>query len=65
MAGVEIMITGEGFSEFGSRIGGLVNCIARLEVQATERENRRIITSERTTRRSVDLSEAVAAKTAL
>jgi hypothetical protein len=62
---VDIMITGEGFSEFGARIGGLVSCIARLEVQATERESRKIIASERTTRRAVDLSEAIAGKTAL
>lgn len=65
LAGVDIIITGEGFSEFGARIGGLVGCIARLEVQATERESHRIITSERTTRRAVDLSEAIAGKTAL
>jgi len=62
---VDIMITGEGFSEFGARIGGLVSCAARLEVQATHRTSRKIITSERTTRRAVDLSEAIAAKTAL
>ncbi|MHC4476150.1 MAG: CsgG/HfaB family protein [Planctomycetota bacterium] len=62
---VDIMITGEGFSEFGTRIGGLVSCLARLEVQATQRVSRKIITSERTTRRAVDLSEAIAAKTAL
>lgn len=65
MAGVDIVITGEGFSEFGARIGGLVSCIARLEVQATERESHKVIASERTTRRAVDLSEAIAAKTAL
>ncbi|MHC4565584.1 MAG: CsgG/HfaB family protein, partial [Planctomycetota bacterium] len=65
MAGVDIVITGEGFSELGTRIGGLVGCAARLEVQATERASHEIIASERTTRRAVDLSEAVAAKTAL
>ena len=65
MAGVDIIITGEGFSEFGTRIGGLVGCVARLEVQVTERESHRTITSERTTRRAVDLSEAITAKTAL
>jgi TolB-like protein len=65
MAGVDIIITGEGFSEFGARIGGLVSCTARLEVQATERESHEIIVTERTTRRAVDLSEAIAAKTAL
>jgi len=61
----DIMVTGEGFSEFGARIGGLVSCLARLEVQATERKSRRIIASERTTCRAVDLSEAIAGKTAL
>jgi hypothetical protein len=62
---VDIMITGEGFSEFGTRIGGLVSCLARLEVQAIKRKSHKIITSERTTRRAVDLSEAIAGKTAL
>lgn len=65
MAGVGIIVTGEGFSEFGTRIGGLVSCVARLEVQVTERESHRIIASERSTRRAVDLAETVAAKTAL
>lgn len=65
IVGVDVIITGEGFSEFGARIGGLVSCTARLEVQATERESHKIITSERTTRRVVDLSETIAAKTAL
>lgn len=64
-AGVDIVITGEGFSEFGARIGGLVSCVARLEVQATGRDSLKIIASERTTRRAVDLSEAIAGKTAL
>jgi hypothetical protein len=59
------MITGEGFSEFGTRIGGLVSCIARLEVQAIERESHKVIAAQRTTRRAVDLSEAIAGKTAL
>jgi len=62
---VDIIITGEGFSEFGTRIGGLVSCIARLEVRATERKTHKVITSERTTRRAVDLSETTAGKTAL
>lgn len=65
LAGVDIVITGEGFSELGTRIGGLAGCVARLEIQATERESHNIIASERTTRRAVDLSEAAAAKTAL
>jgi hypothetical protein len=64
-SGVDIIITGEGFSEFGTRINGLVSCCARLETQATNREDHKIIVSERTTRRAVDLSESIAAKTAL
>jgi hypothetical protein len=65
LAGVDIVITGEGFSEFGTRINGLVSCSARLEAQATKKEDHKIISSQRTTRRAVDLSEAIASKTAL
>jgi hypothetical protein len=65
LAGVDIVITGEGFSEFGTRINGLVSCSARLEVQSTNREDQKIISAERTTKRAVDLSEGIAAKTAL
>lgn len=62
---VDILITGEGFSEFGTRIGGLVSCVARLEIQVTDCDTHKIILSERTTKRAVDLSEAIAGKTAL
>jgi hypothetical protein len=65
LTGVDIVITGEGFSEFGTRINGLVSCSARLEAQATKKEDHKIISSQRTTRRAVDLSEAIASKTAL
>ena len=65
LAGVDIVITGEGFSEFGTRINGLVSCSARLEVQSTNRETHKIVSSERATKRAVDLSEGIAAKTAL
>jgi hypothetical protein len=65
LQGVDIIITGEGFSEFGTRIGGLVSCSARLEIQATQRESHKVITSQQSTRRAVDLSENIAAKTAL
>lgn len=65
MTGVDIVITGEGFSEFGTRIGGLLSCSGKLEVQATKRESHKVITSMQTTKRAVDLSEATAAKTAL
>jgi hypothetical protein len=65
LAEANIIISGEGISDFGAQLGGLVSCVARLEVQAAWRDSGRIIAAERTTRRAVDLSEAIAAKTAL
>jgi curli biogenesis system outer membrane secretion channel CsgG len=65
LAGSDIVITGEGMSEFGAQLGGLTSCVARLEVQAVQRDSARVIAVARTTRRAVDLSEAIAAKTAL
>ncbi len=64
LAGSDLVITGEGFSEFGGQFGGLISCSARLEVQALRRDSGQIIAVERTTRRAVDLSETIAAKTA-
>jgi TolB-like protein len=65
IVGVDIVITGKGFSEYGTRIGGLVSCAARLEVQVMDRNSKQVIASERTTRRAVDLSDGIAGKTAL
>jgi curli biogenesis system outer membrane secretion channel CsgG/uncharacterized protein YukE len=65
LAGADIVVTGEGFSEFGGQFSGLTSCSARLEVQALHRDSGQIIAVERTTRRAVDLSETIAAKTAL
>ncbi len=64
LAGSDLVVTGEGFSEFGGQFGGLISCSARLEVQALRRDSGQIIAVERTTRRAVDLSETIAAKTA-
>lgn len=64
-AGVDLMITGEGLSEYAAQIGSLVSCTARLEVQATYKESHRILASVNTTHRAIDLSEGIAAKTAL
>jgi hypothetical protein len=61
----QVVISGEGVSDFGAQLGGLVSCVARLEVQATWRDSGKVIAAERTTRRAVDLSETIAAKTAL
>lgn len=63
--GVDLVITGEALSEFGSRIGNLVNCTARAEINAIRRKDGRIVLAERATTRAVDLAENTAGKKAL
>lgn len=65
LAEAGVVISGEGVSEFGAQLGGLVSCVARLEIQAVWKDSGKVIAAERTTRRAVDLSETIAAKTAL
>jgi TolB-like protein len=62
---VDIVITGEAFSEFAARIGNLISCSARAEINGIARRNGKIILAERDTTRAVDLSENIAGKTAL
>jgi len=62
---VDVLITGEGLSEYGTRIGGLISCTARLELNAIDLKTRKIINVDRTTKRAVDLTESIASKTAL
>ena len=61
----DILITGEGFSEFAMRRGNLVSVQARLEVNAVDRRTGEILAIDRQTVVEVDLSEQVAGKTAL
>ena len=61
----DILLLGEGFSEFGARTGELVTCIARLEVQAVDPQTGKVLAVGRKTKRATDLSEGIAAKTAL
>jgi TolB-like protein len=61
----DIMIVGEGFSEFASRHGNLVSVKARLEVKAVDRETGRILAIDRHVAVAVDLTEQIAGKTAL
>lgn len=61
----EIEITGEAFSEFGMRKGNLVSCKARVEIKVRERATGNILFVDRQTSVAVDLTEQVAAKTAL
>jgi TolB-like protein len=61
----QVHITGAAASEFAARIGDLVTCSARLEITMTQPNNPAILLSDRITTRAADLSENVAAKTAL
>ena len=61
----DIIMEGEGFSEFAMRKGNLVSVKARLEVKATERNTGKIIVADRQTEVSVDLTEQIAGKKAL
>ena len=61
----DILITGEGFSEFAMRRGNLVSVKARLEVKAINRRTDEVIAIDRQTAVVVDLTEQVAGKAAL
>jgi hypothetical protein len=63
--GVDVVIIGEAFSEFGARLGNLVSCAARLEINVIRRGDGLIELADRTTTRAIDLSENIAGKTAL
>ena len=60
----EITISGEAFSEFALRKGNLISARARIELKARS-ESGRLIASDRETDVAVDLSESIAAKSAL
>jgi hypothetical protein len=60
----DVRITGEAFSEFGSRRGNLVCSLARVEVKAL-RQDSGLLAVDRQREVALDLSEHVAAKEAL
>lgn len=61
----DILIEGEGFSEFATRRGGLVSVKSRLEIKAKDRMTEKIIAVDRQTAVMVDLTEQIAGKNAL
>ena len=63
--GADILIKGEGFSEFAMRRGNLVSVKARLEVKAIDLATDKIIAIDRQVAVEVDLTEQIAGKKAL
>lgn len=61
----DILLVGEGFSEFGGRFGNLASVKARLEVKAIDRRSGRVLAVDRQTTVALDLTEQIAGKTAL
>jgi len=62
---VDVVVIGEGFSEFLTRIGNLVSCAARVEMNMIDRSTGKILLVDRTDTRAVDLAENIAGKKAL
>jgi hypothetical protein len=64
-AKAEVLLRGEGFSEFAGRIGELASVKARLEVKALDPTSGRVLAVDRQTAVVVDLTEQLAGKAAL
>ena len=60
-----VEIQGEAFSEFGMRKGEMVSCRARVEIKAKDQRQKKSEWVDRETSGAIDLSEHVAAKSAL
>ncbi|MEM9250954.1 MAG: CsgG/HfaB family protein [Planctomycetota bacterium] len=65
LADVDYIVIGEGLSESGGRLGQLQIAIARAEINVVSRAKGEIVVADRATTRAIDLSENIAAKTAL
>ncbi len=65
LEGVDLVVTGEAFSEYGARIGNLHSCLARAEINVIGRKEGKVVLADRSTTRAVDLAENIAGKTAL
>ncbi|MDA3924479.1 MAG: curli assembly protein CsgG [Kiritimatiellae bacterium] len=61
----DVVIKGEGFSEFAMRRGNIVSVKARLEVKAIDAKTDKVIFIDRQTAVEVDLTEQIAGKKAL
>ncbi|QDU92489.1 CsgG/HfaB family protein [Lignipirellula cremea] len=61
----DLLIVGEGMSEFAARHGNLLSVKARLEVKVVDPRTTRVYAIDRQTSVKVDLSEQIAGKSAL
>jgi len=61
----DFVISGEAFSEYGSRRGDLVFCRGRVEIKITESSTGKLVLVDRQTETGVDISENAAGKRAL
>lgn len=61
----DVLITGEGMSEVAGRVGNLISVKARVELKAVDRASGKVIAVDRQTALVVDLTEAIAGKSAL
>jgi len=61
----DILVEGEGFSEFAMRHGNLVSVKSRLEIKAIDHATDKVIAIDRQTAVVVDLTEQIAGKKAL
>ena len=61
----DVLLVGEGFSQFASRHGNLISVKGRLELKATNRETGKVLATDRQVSLAVDLAEQIAGKAAL
>jgi hypothetical protein len=61
----DVIVSGEGFSEFALRRGNLVSVKARVEIKAVARNGGKLAATDRQTCVTVDLTELIAGKSAL
>ncbi len=61
----DVLITGEGLSEFAARHGNLISVKARVEIKVVDRKTERVLVADRQTAVVVDLTENLAGKAAL
>ena len=60
-----VAVTGEAFSETGSRRGNLISCRSRVEIKVVQTATGKLLLADRQTDVALDLAENIAGKTAL